>query len=371
MFVLSSSVKDRNFLLVSGMLIGSQEKINITNVYVPKKTVDKLALRNKIREVMIGVEGMWVIAGDFNVVRFQEDRKNSCFKNSCARNFNDFIHNMDLLEYELKGRKYTCVRDNGRKLSKIDRFLLCSNFFNKSPDACLRGLSFSLFDHCPLVLTINHTNFGAKPFRVFNSWLGKRGYRETVESAVNSQEDVSGPTDIRLMRKFNAVRAALKNWRLECIKKEGEIALKAEEELEVLANLMEVRELNEVKEWEFVENKKVLLNFESQKCEDMKQKSRTKWALDGDENTKFFHAHVNLRRASNLIPGLKLNGNWVTKPNRIKSEVMKFFRDRFKEEHRVRPNLVCENIKRLNQKEKDSLITPFLLDRFRDPKQSS
>ncbi|KAJ0588202.1 putative Endonuclease/exonuclease/phosphatase superfamily [Helianthus annuus] len=69
---------------------------------------------------MDGFEGMWVIAGDFNVVRYKEERMNSSFKNSCARIFNEFIHDAGLMEYDLKGRKFTCVRDNGRKLSKID-----------------------------------------------------------------------------------------------------------------------------------------------------------------------------------------------------------------------------------------------------------
>ncbi|XP_021980305.1 uncharacterized protein LOC110876438 [Helianthus annuus] len=109
-FKVTSHVKNRNFLLVSGIIKGSQQKINIINVYAPQKTTDKLSLWNKIREVMIGVEGMWVIAEEFNAVRNQDERKNSSFKNACVRNFNDFIFEGDLMEYDLKGRKYTCIR---------------------------------------------------------------------------------------------------------------------------------------------------------------------------------------------------------------------------------------------------------------------
>ncbi|KAM0044309.1 putative Endonuclease/exonuclease/phosphatase superfamily [Helianthus debilis subsp. tardiflorus] len=196
---------------------------------------------------MIGVEGMWVIAGDFNAVRCQDEHKNSSFKSACARNFNEFIYDGDLLEYELKGRKFTCVRDNGWKLSKIDRFLVCPNFFNQWPEACLRGLPSSHSDRCPLLLTINKKNYGAKPFRIYNSWMGKSGFKETVEKAAAVQE-VGGSVDLKLMKKLNAVRSALKDWRLESSKKEGESVFKAEEELEVLEKIMEERDLSEVEE---------------------------------------------------------------------------------------------------------------------------
>ncbi|XP_022031161.1 uncharacterized protein LOC110932111 [Helianthus annuus] len=286
-FEISGHVKNRNFLMVNRTIKGSQLKINIINVYAPQRTADKLCLWNKIREVMNGVDGMWVIAGDFNAVRSQDERKNSSFKNVCARNFNEFIFEENLMEYDLKGRKFTCIRDNGRKMSKIDRFLVCQNFFNHWLDACLRGMSFSHSDHCPLLLTVNRKNFGAKPFRVYNSWMGMSGFREVVEMAANLQDDGNYQPDIKLMRKFHKIRDAIKEWRLEVSKKEEEAVLKAKEELEDLEKIMEERDLSDVEEWELVENKNVMMNFEFNKCDDMKQKSRIKWAIEGDENTKF------------------------------------------------------------------------------------
>ncbi|XP_021991093.1 uncharacterized protein LOC110887835 [Helianthus annuus] len=279
-FEMISSVKDRNFLLVNGRIKGSQEMINIINMYAPQKTSDKLILWNKIRGAMDGFAGLWVIAGDFNAVRWHEECKNSSFKNTCARNFNEFIHAAGLVVYDLKGRRFTCIRDNGRKLSKIDRFLVCPNFFHKWPEACLRGLSFKHSDHCPLVLTIVNKNFGAKPFRVFNSWMRKVGFQETAERVVDLQEVSSGPVDIKLMRKFGAIRNALKFWRADLMKKESEMVIKAEEELEDLEIIMEDQDLNEVEEWAYVENNKVVMNHGANKWEDMKQKSRTRWVME-------------------------------------------------------------------------------------------
>ncbi|KAF5802066.1 hypothetical protein HanXRQr2_Chr06g0255311 [Helianthus annuus] len=71
--------------------------------------------------------------------------------------------------------------------------------------------------------------------------------------------------------------------------------------MEELENIMETRGLLEEEEWSYLENKKLLLEIERRKTMDLKQRSRTKWALDGDENSKFFHAHVNARKAINGI----------------------------------------------------------------------
>ncbi|XP_021971507.1 uncharacterized protein LOC110866671 [Helianthus annuus] len=218
-FDVVSSVKDKNFLLVNGRLKGSQYEINVINVYAPQNAADKLNLWNKIRDTMEGFEGLWVIVGDFNAVRSPEERRNSNYKNTCAKNFNDFINTAGLVEYNLNGRKYTCVRDNGRKLSKLDRFLVCSKLIFKWPDACLRGLTTKYSDHCPLVLTVNKKNFGAKPFRIFSSWLEELGFQESVEKAVSLLGCSDGPADIRLMKKFTVIRSAIKEWRSEHLKK--------------------------------------------------------------------------------------------------------------------------------------------------------
>ncbi|KAJ0501375.1 putative Endonuclease/exonuclease/phosphatase superfamily [Helianthus annuus] len=108
--------------------------------------------------------GLWVLASDFNSVRSPDERKQSKFKPVCASNFNNFIFNNGLLEYPMQGRKFTCVKDNGKKLSKLDRFLVSPDFFNKWPSACVRVLQCHLSDHCPIILELVDLIFGPRPF---------------------------------------------------------------------------------------------------------------------------------------------------------------------------------------------------------------
>ncbi|XP_021985602.1 uncharacterized protein LOC110881743 [Helianthus annuus] len=331
LFEASSFVKKTNFLIVSGKIKGSELILNVVNVDAPQSVAAKKDVWFELSNCLEDLPGMWVVGGDFNAVRDPNERKNSKFNNSCAANFNSFIFNSRLREYDLKGCRFTCVRGNGRKLRKIDRFLVCSDFFNRWPDATFRALPVSFSDHGPILLISQMKNFGAKPFRVFNSWLEKEGFKELVEKSLDCF-NISGPPDFVLIQKFAAIRKGIKEWRDEVKKKEGEISSRALEELEDLEKCMEFRSLSEEEEWAFLENKKVLFEFERNKASDLKQRARLKWALDGDENSKFFHALVNVRKVVNGIAGLILESGWVNKPSLIKFEVMKFFRSRFTEE---------------------------------------
>ncbi|XP_022023908.1 uncharacterized protein LOC110924177 [Helianthus annuus] len=201
MFKLGNSVKDRNFIYLSGKLVGSGETINIFNIYAPQSTSAKLRLWEALSALILSAEGMCLLMGDFNAVRLVEERKNSCFNPVCARNFNDFIFSCGLLEYNMQGRRFTCSRDNGKKLSKIDRVLVCAEFFNKWPNACLRAHPCVFSDQCPLSLEVVDVNFGPRPFRIFTSWIGQSGFEEAVLEAVVGG-DPNDPPDIALSKKF-------------------------------------------------------------------------------------------------------------------------------------------------------------------------
>ncbi|KAI3794371.1 hypothetical protein L1987_37001 [Smallanthus sonchifolius] len=358
MLEVSDSLKNRNFLCISGKLKGRGEKINYINVYAPQGVSAKRRLWHDLAILVDSLEGLILLVGDFNAVRTADERKNSIFKPVCARNFNEFIYKCGLLEYSMQGRRFTCVRNNGKKLSKIDRVLVSAEFFNKWPDACLRAHPCLLSDHCPLSLSVANNNFGPRPFRVFSSWIGKPGFDEAVRSASASSSGIV-PPDIAITKKFARIRAALKDWRDKFLEKEGEEEAETRLELERLEEELEIRDLSEEEEWTMSECKKVIKDIGDRKNFDLKQRSRVRWAIDGDENSKFFHALINNRRASNSIPGLLIDGEWCSKPSKIKKEVFGFFRDKFKERIGSRPALFCDNFKKLSESSIDLLVSEF------------
>lgn len=80
----------------------------------------------------------------------------------------------------------------------------------------------------------------------------------------------------------------------------------------------------------------------------LRQKSREKWILEGDQNSKYFHMMVNWKRRKNLLKGIRIDGSWVEDPCRVKEEVKKFVLEKFKEESRNRPKLDGVDIKSIS-----------------------
>ncbi|XP_022007960.1 uncharacterized protein LOC110907261 [Helianthus annuus] len=305
-------VQERSILILRGKLAGGGDRVNLVNVYAPQSTSAKSQLWMDISACINPLEGKWIIAGDFNAVRNPDERKNTSFKRVCAENFNSFIFENGLLE----------VLPNRHS------------------------------DHCLALLEIVDLKYGPRPFRVFHSWIGKPGFEEAVEKFEPHE-----PPDVSLSAKFASIRARLKIWRDEFLLKEREIERLALSELESLEYEMETRNLTEEEEWILVENRRLVREVEIRRSSDLKQRARLKLAMDVDENSKFLHAVVNGRKASNSIHGLNVNGEWCTKPNSVKKHVLSFFRDKFREEYPVRPEMLCSNLKKISDSKSEMLTT--------------
>lgn len=77
---------------------------------------------------MENISAAWCIFGDFNAVRFEEERFSCQFYDMEVVDFNHFISTAQLVEIPLGGKRYTRVSDDGVKFSKLDRFLDSENF---------------------------------------------------------------------------------------------------------------------------------------------------------------------------------------------------------------------------------------------------
>nr|KAJ0218409.1 hypothetical protein LSAT_V11C300144270 [Lactuca sativa] len=94
-----------------------------------------------------------------------------------------------------------------------------------------------------------------------------------------------------------------------------------------------------------------IIELEKMAVTDLKQRSRIRWAVDGDENTRFFHGYVNNKQCKNRIHGLVIYGEWNTISEDIKKEAFRFYKDKFHEKWPTRPKL-------LNQKYKENHWRP-------------
>ncbi|KAJ0535737.1 putative RNA-directed DNA polymerase [Helianthus annuus] len=361
----SQVVKNRYYLIVTGTLIATSEVINVTNVYAPNDAVVRRSLWAELAHLKESMQGMWVMLGDFNDVRCPEERMNSEFISVNAGFFNDFIRMADLHEYNLGGHQFTYISDNGEKLSKLDRVLVCREFIAKWPNASVTALSRYVSDHCPIVLSIVATDFGHVPFRFFNTWLEIPGFLDYV-AGLCSTFSFNGPADLAMATKLKYLKKRIKVWVTDERRKLEGVYGEKRAEIDRLEMVAESRSLRPFELNIRNECKAFVLDYDRNKHMDAQQKARVRWAIEGDENSGFFHGIINANTVNNRINGIMVDGVWVTNPTLIKDKAYAFFADKFREPLAVRPTFCCPNMAKISELEADFLIRPFTLTEIKE-----
>nr|GEV75973.1 RNA-directed DNA polymerase, eukaryota [Tanacetum cinerariifolium] len=140
-----------------------------------------------------------------------------------------------------------------------------------------------LSDHRPILLHEAHTDFGPTPFRFYHSWFELAGFDDMVEQKWRSFSHSDGNRMVR--NELHVIDKELYN---------GVVS-----DASLLRRLKLNRQLNEINAIE---------------TKDFIQKSKVKWAIEGDENSKFSHGLINKKRSQLAIRGVFIDGLWCTDP---------------------------------------------------------
>ena len=180
-FARSSITCCENYIVVDGHWIPDDVKIRWINVYAPQSLPSKVDLWNNLLRLSVSWDGIVIIMGDFNEVRFLEERHGSSFNDRQANLFNDFIDGASLIDIPPGGYNFTWMDKWGSKMSKLDRFLVSNNFLDFFPHATGVVLDKGTPDHRPNLLKELQVDYGPTPFKFFHSWLEMEGFSAMVE----------------------------------------------------------------------------------------------------------------------------------------------------------------------------------------------
>ncbi|XP_035838173.1 uncharacterized protein LOC118485810 [Helianthus annuus] len=229
--------------------------------------------------------------------------------------------------------------------------------------ASCMALSNLVSDHCPILLSTVQTDYGKIPSRLFNSWFEIPGAVEKVVQLMGSFH-FEGLPDLALDVKLKWVKRRLKEW---VYNKKSEMdssyntKLKRLEELESMA---EQRSLDQDEMEERMGCKTFITESDRLKSMDLQQKSRVRWAKEGDENTRYFHGVINANTRNNRIHGLHIDGVWVADPPLVKDHVFSYFADKFVEPLYARPTLQCPYLSQLSNDEANALLNSGCMSSF-------
>ncbi|GJT88339.1 hypothetical protein Tco_1070056 [Tanacetum coccineum] len=95
------------------------------------------------------------------------------------------------------------------------------------------------------------------------------------------------------------------------------------------------------------------------------QKAKVRWAIEGDENSKYFHAIINKKRANLSVKGVMVDGDWVVDPILVKKEFRDHFADRFQDPGPRKGRINFQFPNRLSSEQVADLETRISTDEIR------
>nr|GEW15059.1 RNA-directed DNA polymerase, eukaryota [Tanacetum cinerariifolium] len=242
------------------------------------------------------MEGVWKgnvgLMGDFNEVRYKSDRFGSTFNVQSAVEFNYFINDADLEDVPLGGKRY-------------------------------------LSDHRPILLQETNYDYGPIPFRFFHHWFELDGFNKSVIDSWNVVPgDVSNGM-LNLVYKLKSLKVRIREWIKDYRSKCNGAMDRYKEELRVLDEDVDKGQGSDSIANKRVETLNNICRLEDLHSMDKAQKAKVKWAIEGDENSRFFHGMLNKKRNQTSIRGIMVDGVWIEQPRDVKREFFSHFRDRF------------------------------------------
>lgn len=291
------------------------EIINLVNIYGPHDAEEKKEFWIDLKKIHDSVvEEPMCAMGDFNSIRLEKDRSGCVYNHRDTQGFNSFMADTGMLEIEGIDYSFTWFGPMNKK-SKLDRVLVNDKWLS----CCcwkVQGNHRRHSDHIPLILSSDSTNWGPKPFKAFDDWLMMEEAQDLVRNVILSNDQRS------CFGILKEVKIGLKEWS----KSKAGCVYSHIEDLEKKLHRLDNSEVSqELKISTFQQ----LQHAYQRKAIQLRQKSRTKWDLEGDCNTRFFHRIVQHRKAKNQIRKFKHNGKMVFKPSEIRQAILQDFKDFF------------------------------------------
>ncbi|PNX75251.1 ribonuclease H, partial [Trifolium pratense] len=308
--------------------------LHITPVYASPNEDNRKTMWDDLRIIANNMREAWLLAGDFNDIACMEEKRGgvSASLRRCNK-FSERINACNLMDMGAMGPKFTWrgpIYHGGQRIyERLDRALCNEKWRTNFPDGSVKVLTRVAFsDHHPLLISpLDDTYIRApRQFRFESAWLLDNTYQAML--AESWRRELSVPHNL------DNVQRGITNWKLQTF---DQVKRKKKEIMARLAGIqnrmyhgnnsgglkrLEYKlqaELNNILE------KEELMWF---------QRSRAKWLIDGDRNTRYYHTKTISRRRRNNILMLKNDhGEWIEDVEQLQRMAKEFFQNLFSNTH--------------------------------------
>lgn len=277
-------------------------KLVVTNAYGPLGETSKYLFFKEICYIATLVSTPWVLAGDFNVVRWIRDWSGAMRNFNNMSQFNEVIMDLQLIDVPLRNKTFTWTNKQPSPIfSKLYRIFLSPELSLIFPIITLQALPMTVSDHVPLLLTCKQKQPIKQGIKMELGWFKY----DILKTKVNANwEDGKGNSLTQFTKRAEWVQIEMEQWhksnfsgvqlQLDYCKKQ----ILAMDCLEERRTLSQDEFQSRIKWRDRAYELAILIETR------WKQRARCKWLKKGDRNTRFFHAFASTRSRKNTVISL-------------------------------------------------------------------
>ncbi|XP_042958231.1 uncharacterized protein LOC122293850 [Carya illinoinensis] len=300
----------------------------LTIVYAKCNPVERKNLWEDLVETSNG-NLPWILCGDFNIIREDSERQGGLPRPFNAMgDFNICLQNCGVMDMRSQGALMTwCNGQSGlaRSWARLDRCFLNSNFLNCFPNVFSQVLSRSTSDHSPLVIQIGEDPFryGPSPFRFQFMWTDHADFLSFVEG--NWNQDGLGSGLFKLSFTLKRLKVALRDWNQRVFGRTDVIIKDIEQRIDRLDNSLQnsysIEDDNDL-----LAANLELLTWKGRENIRLSHMAKKRWLIDGDNNSKFFHAYLNAKNHKRVTDMFLADGTHLNNPLEIHKAAVEYFK---------------------------------------------
>lgn len=170
-------------------------------VYGLNQSGHQADLWSEILRVRSWRSGPWIIGGDFNIVRFSDERKGRDLNNRDRGKFNELISNLGLIKIPMTEHRYTWSSMRVElSMAKLDRVFVFPEWKTKFSLATMHPMRRPTSDHVPIKLD------SGKVKKRKNESSGLKGGGWSIRRCTNLLDKAGGNEQTRKTQQITSVR---------------------------------------------------------------------------------------------------------------------------------------------------------------------
>ena len=106
-FNVEGKIVNQRFILLEGVVLQRNFKCGFGNIYAPNDEREKQTFWEELGAVLRSKDFPWCLGGDFNTVRYAEEKIGAGYNHTAMSQFSNFIDDCGLLDLPMSGGKFT------------------------------------------------------------------------------------------------------------------------------------------------------------------------------------------------------------------------------------------------------------------------